>query len=419
MHKAAALSAVAALAGLVLSAVPAAGGPEPLPEATAVQEAAPAPEGDHYVAFGDSFVSGPGVRPILVAGCERSGANFPSLVAEELAVADFNDVSCGGAQTKDLTEPQVRAGFTNPPQLDGLTADTTLITFGTLGGNDMGLVGLAASCFVADCVADESGTQRARDGIESARVKMLAGLDEAKSRAPQAEIFVIGYGTYLPENGCPTTLPLDPAEFNHVQGLIDELSDMLAEVAAEKDVNFVDLRETPNIDQHTACAEPAKQWIRAMEVHNDGAMLHPSTCGHVAMAQQVIRTIREERGEDVPEFDDSCTGFGAPVEPEGPTDAERTAALRKALKSTNLTARCKAGKLKARVKGGKKQVVRVEFRLGERRLGVDKAAPYKLNKVARKLAKHKGKVRAVVRVRDKELRLERVIKVKRPACLKR
>jgi len=37
-----------------------------------------------YVALGSSFASGPGVEPVLDAGCARSGDNHPRLVADRL-----------------------------------------------------------------------------------------------------------------------------------------------------------------------------------------------------------------------------------------------------------------------------------------------------------------------------------------------
>src|SRR6188474_917830 len=67
--------------------------------------------GERYVAFGDSFVSGPGIAPARPGDCERSTRNFPSLVAAELGITDFTDASCGGAVIGDLWSAQ----RDNPP----------------------------------------------------------------------------------------------------------------------------------------------------------------------------------------------------------------------------------------------------------------------------------------------------------------
>ncbi len=369
------------------------------------------------MALGDSFVSGPGIKPMRAGACERSENNFPSQIAAALGVEEFTDASCGGAKSTDLFAPQ----RDNPPQLEALSPDTTLITFGTLGGNDMGLVGLAASCVgPQDCSTDADGNQKALDGIETARVNLVEGISDAKVRSPLAEIFVVGYGTYLPAGGCGSlqALGITPVEADYIQSMIDLLSDMLESVAAQQGVEFVDMRETSNAAEHTACAAPEKQWIRTLQTFDDGATFHPSYCGHVAMAQQVERTIAAARGEDVQAFDDSCVSAGPPVEPEGPTVEERKAALKKALAATALKVRCTgAGKLKARVRGGGKLVARVEFRIGAHQVRVDRSAPYTLTKKAQRLARHSGKVKAEVRVRDAELRMQRVLKAKRPRCL--
>src|SRR5690606_11900370 len=63
---------------------------------------------NHYVALGDSYTSGPLVpeqRP-EIPGCARSTGNYPSLLAQRLDVAEFTDVSCGGASTEHMTAPQ-------------------------------------------------------------------------------------------------------------------------------------------------------------------------------------------------------------------------------------------------------------------------------------------------------------------------
>src|SRR5207237_9511985 len=76
-----------------------------------------------YVALGDSYTAGP-VIPVLQPdplGCLRSDHNYPHLVAPFLALPVFRDVSCSGATTDDMTQPQdVTLGPPNPPQFDAL-----------------------------------------------------------------------------------------------------------------------------------------------------------------------------------------------------------------------------------------------------------------------------------------------------------
>lgn len=71
-----------------------------------------------YVALGDSYTSGPKIPPQTAtpAGCDRSGRNYPALVAKELGLkaADFRDVSCSGATISDLTTPSPPATAPTP-----------------------------------------------------------------------------------------------------------------------------------------------------------------------------------------------------------------------------------------------------------------------------------------------------------------
>src|SRR5918992_6012306 len=61
-----------------------------------------------YVALGDSFTSGP-LIPVQYGtplGCLRSTNNYPALLARRLNPGTFVDVSCGGADTADMTSAQ-------------------------------------------------------------------------------------------------------------------------------------------------------------------------------------------------------------------------------------------------------------------------------------------------------------------------
>src|SRR5919109_3079172 len=61
-----------------------------------------------YVALGDSYTAGP-VIPVQLddpGGCLRSDHNYPHLAAPETGLAPFRDVSCSGATTDDMTQPQ-------------------------------------------------------------------------------------------------------------------------------------------------------------------------------------------------------------------------------------------------------------------------------------------------------------------------
>lgn len=399
---------------------------DPVPEAPAhVPVWDKGPGGERYVAFGDSFVSGPGINPQRGA-CGRSEKNFPTLVAHELGANAYVDASCGGATTVHFTEAQEQGAYTNAPQLDALSDDTTLVTFGTMGGNDIGLVQLAIACATADCLP-EDGQDPLAEKFAGVEERLTAGLEETRRRAPRAEVLVVGYGTYLPVNGCPTVLPVASDKANYLQGQIDRLSDLMERVAKEQGATFVDQRDIPGAAAHTACARPRQQWIRAFETYDDGILLHPSACGMDATAQHVVRVLDESRGLPVDAFDSSCVSAG-PADPETPdtpetpvpTKAERMKALRAKAKAVRVTTSCqqKGRQVRVRAHRGQGAISRVALRVGGKRLAVDTKAPYVLRAKAKKVKRTKGKVRVVVTVRDKGLTHVRKVTVKRPRCVR-
>ena len=78
---------------------------------------------DSYVALGDSYTAGPLIpnQDPAYPGCLRSDHNYPSLIAPDLGLPAFRDVSCSGAQTKDMTSSQdVDPNPDNPPQFNAL-----------------------------------------------------------------------------------------------------------------------------------------------------------------------------------------------------------------------------------------------------------------------------------------------------------
>ncbi len=403
------------------------------------------PGGERMVALGDSFASGPGIAPQRPEGCSRSERNFPSLVAGVLDRAPgglnaYTDASCGGARSVDLFSAQsLPGGRTNSPQLEALDADTTLVTFGTLGGNDIGLVQLATSCFSTDCVP-AAGTDPYAERFRTLETQLSRGIAQARSRAPRARILVIGYGTYLPPRGCVATFggALDAEEFTYVQSQIDRMSDTLERVATGPDVDFVDMRDIPGSVDRTACAEPRRQWIRALETYGDGAVLHPSACGMDAMAQHLVRTLQGLRGEPQTPFDDSCVSAGPAQQPTptpsatptptptttptqvpapSPNRAARRVQLRAEAKSLTLRPSCSNARARVQVRGTTERLARVRFSVGPKKVGVDRTGPFRVSLRAAKLPA-RGQLRAKVVLRDGDLRVVRNLRRARPACLR-
>ncbi|QIX28346.1 SGNH/GDSL hydrolase family protein [Nocardioides sp. JQ2195] len=380
-------SLLTVLAGPLLATMP-----------SAVADETPAPAGE-YVALGDSFAAGPQILPMQTTGpvtCARSTKNFASVLSTGLDAATFVDATCSGAKLTDLWQPQGEA----PPQLEAITPDTTLITFGTLGGNDVGLVGLATQCVLGDCAGtpDDANHQK----VEATRAVMSQGVEDAKAAAPGATIVMVGYGTYLPPGGCPGTLPLTAEEADYLQGLIDHLSDVIGEVAAAEGVLFADQREIPGRLDHTVCAPFDEQWIRGINTGDgtDGAMLHPSAAGMRATAELIA----------------GVTGIALP--PEAPTTDELLDRARSAMNTVGFRATCKAGEATLRVRRGQHLVNRVVFKVGRHAMKADKQAPYRVTRRAGALARFDGRPKAVVRVKVGSVELTRTFRTSRPGCLR-
>lgn len=396
---------LAAVAGLALTA-----GLVSASSASAAPAAAPAPGGEHYVAMGDSFVSGPGIpvqrtdAPI----CARSTKNFVSLVAEAIDAASFTDASCSAATTEDWWTAQ-HPGV--PPQLDALKPDTTLVTLGTMGGNDVGLVGLATTCLTTGCstLPTEPYDERI-DAVADAYGRMI---DDVRERSPQAEIVAVGYGTYVPLTTCPALVNATDADLVYLQDLIDRLSDAIERVAYRENIAFVDMRDIAGWRDHTACAHPNDQWIRGLIPFDDGITLHPSTAGMAQMATQALKTIKPLVASPAPTPE--------PTPAPKPTSKQRVDAAAKTLKVRAVcTGTRSRQKVTLRTTGGSGLAKAVSFRVGRQFVAIDRKAPFKVTRAAKSLrtTKARGPVRAKVALRHGQATRVVTVLAKRPSCLR-
>ena len=268
------------------------------PAAAQLAGAAPGP----YVALGDSYTSGP-VIPNQTAdsgGCERSDHNYPHLVAAALGVTRFTDVSCAGATTAHMADPQpLPGGLTNGPQFDALAPDVDLVTLG-IGGNDIGFGELAVTCaglsvlfpLGAPCRhhytrhGDEVGAR-----LEAAAPKVAAVLAAIRQRAPAARILVVGYPVILPAAG-PGCWPLMPIAFGDVAWLRSvegQLNALLATQAAAGGATFVDTYSSSV--GHDLCRLPGRKWVEGFVPTAPARPVHPNARGMANSARQVLAAL--------------------------------------------------------------------------------------------------------------------------------
>ncbi len=265
--------------------------------------ARPAPAGiERYVALGDSFTAAPLVPTTdLAEGCFRSDSNYPSLVAEQLDVAELVDVSCSGARTRDLTGRQATVPQASvPPQLRAVDRDTDLVTLG-IGGNDFDLFHtLVATCSrlgrrqpAGSPCADRLG-RRAVDLVartEQIGDRVEAAVRRVQRRAPEATVVVVGYLRLAPEDGRCRELPFARGDYGYGVRVSEALNDALERAARRTDALFVDMHERS--EGHDVCADDP--WVNGYRtVQGEALAFHPFAAGMEAVADAVLETLREE-----------------------------------------------------------------------------------------------------------------------------
>lgn len=243
--------------------------------------------GPSYVALGDSAAAGPLVLPVDTSslGCLRSTANYPHVAAQALQ-ADLTDVTCSSATTEHFTQPQsLPIGGPAAPQFDALSAGTDVVSV-TIGGNDTGLVGVALSCLNLlppplgkPCVDryTAGGVDQIGQRIERFEPVFGGVLAELRQHAPNAEVYVAGYGKYLPKNGCFPLIPILNQDANYLQAKISQLNDVLERQANEHGMHYVDV-ETASTG-HDVCKLPGVKWYEAIIPTSVAAPLHPNWTG--------------------------------------------------------------------------------------------------------------------------------------------
>ena len=258
-----------------------------------------------YVALGDSYSAGPLIPTTdLAGGCARSDHNYPSLVAAELGVRDFVDVTCSGATTRDLTRAQRPFGDARiPPQLRSVTRQTDLVTLG-IGGNDFNLFGRLVSTCTRLRAADPAGSpcthelDTSEPDLESAArvigVRLEAALRAIRTRAPEALVVVVGYPRLVPDTGSCAALPFASGDYAEGRRISRALDRALARASTLARVSYVDLYDTSR--GHDICS--AEPWVNGRVTNRQRALAyHPLAAGMHAAAEGVLAALgRSVRG---------------------------------------------------------------------------------------------------------------------------
>ncbi|MFE6779204.1 SGNH/GDSL hydrolase family protein [Streptomyces sp. NPDC057702] len=299
--------AALALAGALTAAcalAPAAASATPRGPADTGERGAPY---GRYVALGDSYVSGP-LIPLMrpdPPGCFRSTANYPALLARDLRVPAFTDMSCAGADTTHMTRPQSVPLGTHQPQLDPLTRQTDLVTL-SIGGNDFGIFGELTETCPDLRPQDPAGNPCQRhytvDGVDtlvdharqvSPRVSTI--LRTIHERAPRARVVLVGYPRIAPPTGaCPAILPFADGDLRWLDTVESALNTAMADAAARDGATrYIDTYATSL--GHDACAPGDQAWIQGKDTNPlAAASYHPRRAAMVGVAAQVRRVLEAD-----------------------------------------------------------------------------------------------------------------------------
>lgn len=255
-----------------------------------------------YVALGDSYTAAPEVPTTSPAGgCYRSDHNYPSLVAAALHPRMVADVSCSGAQTKDMTQSQM-SGVA--PQFDALSKDTDLVTV-SIGGNDFSvfgtLVGYCPTLRASDPTGDPcrqaftnaDGSNALFQDIAQTRQRDIAVVREIRQRAPHARIVVVGYPQIVPSHGtCPSLLPLADGDYSFGVQINRRLTDAMRDAARINHATYVDVWRASQ--GHSICS--AHPWINGQYDDPTAAQpFHPFAVEQAAVAKLVVRAVAPRR----------------------------------------------------------------------------------------------------------------------------
>jgi lysophospholipase L1-like esterase len=237
-----------------------------------------------YVAMGDSYAAGPFILPETDPyTCVRSKDNYAGILSRKMPVQTFRDVTCSGATTGDFSNPQPgQVSGVAAPQYDALTPDTTLVTVG-IGGNDVGLVGLAENClnFAPPPIGKSCAAKYTAGGVDQygQRIDAFAStygtvIDHIRLLSPNAKILMISYPFAIRPGGCFPAQPLLGVDATYIQAKIDQLNAAMAAQAAAHGATYVDVR-TMTVG-HDACALPGVRWIEGLVPTSDAFPLHPN-----------------------------------------------------------------------------------------------------------------------------------------------
>ena len=253
---------------------------------------------EQVVTLGDSYAAGPGINPIVDGTCQRSGSNYGSLVAKRLEAKNFQDSSCGGADTKDLVTGQTRRGqVVNQPQLSSVTEATDLVTLG-IGLNNGGTSAFTLYVCIPELNLKELCDQYLSfperdviDKVDEIADSVKLGIESIRDLAPNTRVVLVGYPRELPDDPeCPDKQPLTCEAADRLRLVLKSADVAYRRVAQETKIQYVSTYEASR--GHDICsAAPWVNGIKDNSITGGGAQLHPTPAFMEAVAGLVYEAV--------------------------------------------------------------------------------------------------------------------------------
>ncbi|MFD6623073.1 SGNH/GDSL hydrolase family protein [Streptomyces diastaticus] len=219
-----------------------------------------------YVALGDSYSSGVGAGSYDSGSgdCRRTPKAYPALWAAANSPASFDFVACSGAKTGDVLANQ----------LGPLNSSTGLVSL-TIGGNDAGFADVMTTCVLkseATCVAR---VNEAKAFVESSLpAKLDSVYSQIRSKAPSANVVVLGYPRFYKLNGS-CVAGLTEGERTAINGAADLLNSVISKRAADHGYAYGDIAAA--FTGHEICS--GDSWLHSVKWTGINDSYHPTAAG--------------------------------------------------------------------------------------------------------------------------------------------
>ena len=251
-------------------------------------------------ALGSSFAAGPGIDPVADAAAMRSTKNYAHLLAEGLG-AELFDLTVSGATTANVidTPQQIGEGLEYPPQIDGIPANTDLVTI-TVGGNDLrfapALLHVAWSRvdpkspivamlepMVPDGIPRPSGSV-----VEEATRGLVQVIEGVRAAAHSARVLLVDYLRVLDEASSDAT-PFSDHEVGQFLLLQHAIDQVFRDAAARTGAEIV-LASSLSEGHSLGSSEPWVQPFHPNLLMTAGSF-HPNETGMRAIATELERVL--------------------------------------------------------------------------------------------------------------------------------